>query len=72
MDSSPAISENFVYVGSFDNYIYCLNKNTWELIWKFETGNDVYSSPAISENFVYVGSKDNYIYCLNKNTGKLI
>ncbi len=70
--SSPTISGNFVYVGSWDGYVYCLNKNTGELIWKFETGSGVWSSPAISGNFVYVGSYDSYVYCLNKNTGKLL
>jgi len=69
--SSPAVSGNYVYVGSNDNYIYCLDKNTGELKWKFKTGSYVKSSPAVSGDYVYVGSIDSYVYCLNKDTGEL-
>jgi outer membrane protein assembly factor BamB len=47
VSSSPAISENYVYVGSGDDYVYCLDKNTGELIWNFKTRKAVDSSPAI-------------------------
>jgi len=60
--SSPAVSGDYVYVGSGDNYVYCLNKNTGELEWKFKTDGAVDSSPAVSENYVYVGSDDGYVY----------
>ena len=63
--SSPAISNGKVYVGSEDNYIYCLDANDGSLVWKYKTGNRVCSSPAISNGKVYVGSTDNYIYCLD-------
>jgi len=70
--SSPAISGNYVYIGSLDNCIYCLNKDTGDLIWKFNTGSSVLSSPAISGNYLYIGSDYGYLYCLNKDTGELI
>jgi hypothetical protein len=63
--SSPAVSRNYVYVGSGDNYIYCLNKDTGELKWKNETGALVQSSPAVSGNYVYIGSWDAYVYAFS-------
>jgi outer membrane protein assembly factor BamB len=64
--SSPAISGNYVYVGSYDYYIYCLDKNTGEVKWKFKTGDYVTSSPAVSGNYVYIGSNDGYVYAFGK------
>ena len=67
VSSSPVIgSDGRVYVGSYDNRIYCLNP-TGSLLWSYLTGDSVwYSSPAIgSDGRVYEGSCDNRIYCLN-------
>ena len=69
--SSPAVSGDYVYFGSYDGYVYCLNKNTGDLKWKFETGKGVWSSPAVSGDYVYIGSLDNHTYCIDKNTGEL-
>lgn len=43
--SSPAVVNNRVYVNSM--YIYCLDANTGKLIWKYETGGEIYSSPTV-------------------------
>ena len=66
MYSSPAISGNgeFIYVGSDDYKVYCLEASSGAKVWSFETGGWVLSSPAISGNgeFIYVGSDDNKAY----------
>lgn len=85
--SDPAISGNYIYVGSIGAYgriqrpngppifipkgngIYCLNKYSGNLVWKFDTGDDV-MSPIISENYVHFYS-GGYFWRLNKDTGKL-
>ena len=69
--SSPAVAGNYVYIGSDDRYVYCLDKDAGGLKWKFITGNLVFSSPAVSGNCVYVGSTDNYVYAFAtlKSTG---
>ncbi|MCK4347032.1 MAG: PQQ-binding-like beta-propeller repeat protein [Thermoplasmatales archaeon] len=68
MHPSPAVSGNYVYVGSDDRYIYCLDKNTGEFKWKFKTREGVGSSPAVSGNYVYVGSSDGYVYAFTTPT----
>ena len=59
--SSPAASDDIVYFGSDDSYLYALNAPTGELKWKLKTGDVVYSSPAIADGAVYVGSHDSYL-----------
>ncbi len=63
--STPVVSNGFVYVGSNDNYLYCINENLGLLKWRFKTGGDVASSPAVISGKVYFGSYDNYMYCIN-------
>ncbi len=65
VSSSPAVS-TFVYVGSKDHKVYCLDPYDGSKLWEFDTGDEVISSPAISEGYVYVGSSKR-----NGNKGKV-
>src|SRR5260370_36342208 len=67
--SSPTVSDEVVYFGSDDNYLYALNALTGELKWKFKTGDVVYSSPAVADGAVYVGSHDGSFYAVDAKTG---
>lgn len=69
--SSPAVSQNTVYVGSGDHNVYALDAGTGRLRWKFRTGNVVHSSPAVANGTVYVGSWDAYFYALDSSNGTL-
>lgn len=70
--SSPAVVNNKVYVGAWDNNIYCLDSLTGSPIWVYTTADIIVSSPAAVDEKVYVGSKDDYIYCLDGNNGSLV
>ena len=59
-------------MGSNDNRVYALDASTGDLIWSYETGNEVLSSPEVSGGVVYVGSEDNRVYALDASTGELI
>jgi len=73
VDSSPAVVDGKVYVGSWDNNTYCLDALTGSLIWNYTTGGHVaVSSPAVADGKVYVGSYDCNVYCLDASTGALI
>jgi parallel beta-helix repeat protein len=72
VESSPAIAEGRIYVGSNDFRIYSLEASTGSLVWSFETGDDVESSPAVVEGRVFVGSEDRTLYCLNASSGVLL
>lgn len=68
--SPPIVSADMLFIGT-DNSIFCLDKMKGEIIWKYETGGNVYSMPAFSDDALYFGSTEGGIYCLEKNSGKL-
>ncbi len=68
MQSSPAVANGVVYVGSGDSNVYALNASTGAKLWSFTTGGGVDSSPAVANGVVYVGSGFN-VYALNASTG---
>ena len=72
VDSSPAVVDGVVYVGSDDNYLYALDADTGTLLWRYETDDEVDSSPAVVDGVVYVGSDDDYLYALAADTGRLL
>ncbi|MCF8025078.1 MAG: PQQ-binding-like beta-propeller repeat protein [Desulfobacteraceae bacterium] len=78
VDSSPAVdSEGYVYVGSEDGHVYCLEPETGAIEWQYPAGarnsGAFFSSPALdeSQNRLYIGSTNNYLYALNINDGSL-
>ena len=68
-DSSPAVANGMVYVGSADGKLYALNATTGAYLWSYTTENSIYSSPIVTNGVVYVGSYDYYLYALNATTG---
>jgi outer membrane protein assembly factor BamB len=62
VQSSPAVANGVVYIGSDDFKVYALNAKTGAKLWSYLTGNKVDSSPAVSNGVVYVGSEDGKVY----------
>jgi outer membrane protein assembly factor BamB len=62
VQSSPAVANGVVYVGSLDHNLYALNAKTGSKLWSYTTGGIVYSSPAVANGVVYVGSGDSKVY----------
>ena len=52
--SSPAIADGYLFIGSKDYNIYCLNASNGQHIWNFPTAAEVESSPAVYGGRVYV------------------
>jgi outer membrane protein assembly factor BamB len=71
VDSSPAVVNGVVYVGSEDGNVYAINAATGAAVWAapFPTGGAVFSSPAVVNGVVYVGSEDGNVYAINAATG---
>lgn len=66
------VVDSIFYIGDGAGYLYALQANTGELIWKFKTGKRVVSCPTVIENKAVFGSIDGYLYCVEKDTGKEI
>ena len=67
MESSPAIANGVVYVGSEDGRLYayaaaCATATCSPLWTSPATGGPIDSSPAVSNGVVYVGSNDGKLY----------
>jgi outer membrane protein assembly factor BamB len=63
VDSSPAVADGRVYVGSSDGKLYVLDAATGEKRWEFDAGDAITASPAIAAGRVVVGAQDGRLYC---------
>ena len=81
VQSSPAVANGIVYIGSGDEEVHALNASSGAQLWAFTTGEAVTSSPAVVNGVVYVcstvnGGVINYgsyfnqaVYALNATSG---
>ncbi|MFI6588133.1 serine/threonine-protein kinase [Embleya sp. NPDC050493] len=69
VDSSPAVVDGVVYIGSHDKNVYALDAATGTKKWGYATGAEVFSSPVVAGGVVYVGSTDKNVYALDAATG---
>ena len=62
VESSPAVANGVVYVGSDDGNVYALNAKTGVKLWSYTTDSNVFSSPAVANGMVYVCSLGGKVY----------
>jgi len=78
IQGKPALSSKYVVFGAWDKNLYCLNKETGQLVWKWNNGknNKLYSpgniAPAVSNGKVFIVAPDRYMTALDLQTGKEI
>ncbi len=70
--TSPLVSNDVVYFGSSDSYIYAVNATSGAFLWRTKTGAPVESTPAIAGGVLYAGSDDGSLYALNSSNGSLL
>ncbi|MFE7776233.1 PQQ-binding-like beta-propeller repeat protein [Streptomyces sp. NPDC057445] len=70
VNSTPAIADGVVYVGSGNGTLYAVDSGTGKERWTFRTGEMIESSPAVADGTVYVGSGDGNLYAVDAGTGK--
>ena len=58
-----------VFVGSNDNFLYCLNTKNGQREWRVRTGADVVSRPIGDRDRVYFTSLDNVLRAVNVSNG---
>ena len=71
INSTPAIVDGVVYVGSNDGHLYAIDQQTGTQKWAFATEARIPSSPAVDHGLVYFGSYDGNFYAVDTATGKL-
>lgn len=66
----PAVSDDMVVVGDYDNTLVALNPDTGAPIWTFESDRSPFiGSATISNGLVYAGSADGVVHALNPQNG---
>ena len=65
--SAPVLSNDTVYLASWDNFVYALDAETGGLKWKYQTGWGFDRSPAVSKGLTFVGSMDNNLYAFEED-----
>ncbi|EJF99747.1 PQQ-binding-like beta-propeller repeat protein [Flavobacterium sp. F52] len=76
---TPLIQGDKIIFGVWDSYVYCLNKNTGKLIWKWNNGNDkqiLYSAGNVNmvstKNRLYFVTPQRFLTILDIETGKTL
>ncbi|MBI3264931.1 MAG: PQQ-binding-like beta-propeller repeat protein [Acidobacteria bacterium] len=60
-----------VYVGSKDNFLYCLLAKNGRYDWRQRTGGDLVGAPIMDRSNVYVNSLDNLLRAYERKNGAL-
>jgi eukaryotic-like serine/threonine-protein kinase len=70
---TPVHSKGLLYVGAYDNNLYCISATDGSFKWKFPTEGGIAGSPAVAveENLVIFGSEDHTLYAVDVRTGKV-
>jgi len=73
--AEPVISEDKVFQGTMEGYLYALNLagggQDKRIAWKFKAIGSVNSAVAVEEGKVYFGANGGSLYCLNEADGQL-
>lgn len=69
--STPAVKYGNIYVGTRDNRILALDKNTGSLVWEYEAPVQIDSSPAVGGGMVFVGTHERNVVALDATNGEI-
>lgn len=70
--SSPLYENGSIYIGSYDNNLYCINAANGEFQWKYPTEGGIVGKPVIQDGTVFIGSEDKSVYAISARSGKLV
>lgn len=72
--SKPTAADGKVYFGNAAGFLFGVDAETGEEIWKFEMGGAISVGPAIGEGKVFAGQQggERFFYCVDAATGALV
>lgn len=72
IQSSPAVADGRVFVGSRDGFLYAVDAETGRLLWRVDHRMSwVNTSPAVAGGLVFAGSSDErFLQAVDAKTGK--
>jgi outer membrane protein assembly factor BamB/tetratricopeptide (TPR) repeat protein len=66
---SPAVAGGLVYFGAQNGYVYALDRQTGELVWKWHEGVPISASPTVTDGVVYVATTDGQVIAIGGESG---
>jgi outer membrane protein assembly factor BamB len=67
--ASPSVLKDRIVIGNDNKYLYCFDKLTGRLIWKFNTGSRVEASTVVSINKLLTANMRGDLFILDSNNG---
>jgi outer membrane protein assembly factor BamB len=62
--STVAIDDGLLYISDLSGFLYCLDVNTGDLYWKYDTFAAIWGSPYVVDGKVYLGNDDGNVVIL--------
>ena len=56
--STVAIHDGLLYAADLSGFVYCLNADTGEHYWTYDTYAAIWGSPFVADGKVYIGDED--------------
>ena len=66
-----ALGDGSVLFGTSDGHLVCRNEDNYQLRWRLDLGEPLYSTPLIYKNLVIVGSSQNEIIAVDLTSGQV-
>ena len=61
-----------VFAVSCDGFLYAVQEETGDTLWRFSAGEPIVESPAVIDDHVYITTQLGGMYCLDTKTGRNI
>jgi len=69
LGSSPAVTDEEIYLILPNGQLYCINKVSQEINWSYDSLSQIECSPAISRDAIYFGTSNGVLHALDRHTG---
>jgi outer membrane protein assembly factor BamB len=67
VETTPILSKDKLFFGASDGYLYVLDVNTGNCLWKQDFGAPIFSSVALSGNMLFVADFSGNLYAFKAN-----
>jgi len=66
-----SVENGLAYISNYNGFLYCVDINTLEILWMFDTEAKISMTPALDDKNVVIGNLNGSLFSLNKNNGNL-
>ncbi|MGL1890917.1 MAG: PQQ-binding-like beta-propeller repeat protein [Spirochaetaceae bacterium] len=70
--AEPVLNKTTVFQGTTDNYMYAMDLETGDMVWKFQAKAPINTQVVNEKGIVYFTANDGICYALNEKDGSLI